>query len=127
MESTSTDKNHDEQWDFLDAVTGRSEDEPVYPKKREIPVPQKTKRPERRHPMWRLGNTLEMWRAVNRMTQEQLGEKVGVSRRTISAIENRRHQPALSLALAIAEVFEVPVEKIFRLHRPTFSKLNRDV
>ncbi len=77
---------------------------------------------KRRHPAWRLGNSMEVWRATHRMTQSELADKVGVSRRTIGGIENGKHEPVLSLALAIAEVFQAPVEDIFSLHRPQFPR-----
>ena len=47
-------------------------------------------------------------------TQSQLGEKLGVSRQTINAIENNRYDPSLSLALKIGEVFQESVEDIFK-------------
>ncbi len=49
----------------------------------------------------------------NEMTQEQLGEKVGVTRQTIMAIEGARYSPSLELAFQIAFVFGVPLEEVF--------------
>lgn len=86
-----------------------------------LPVPQRMHQPARRHPHWRLTNSLYMMRAVRNMSQTELGDKVGVTRQTISNIEKRRHEPALSLALAIAEALEMPVEGIFRIRRPKFG------
>ncbi len=47
------------------------------------------------------------------MTQEQLAEKVGVTRQTIIAIEGAKYSPSLELAFRIAHVFGVPLEEVF--------------
>lgn len=47
------------------------------------------------------------------MTQEQLAEKVGVTRQTIIAIENAKYSPSLELAFRIAYVFDSPLEEVF--------------
>jgi putative transcriptional regulator len=47
------------------------------------------------------------------MTQEQLAEKVGVTRQTIIAIEGGKYSPSLELAFRIARVFDVPLEDVF--------------
>ena len=47
------------------------------------------------------------------MTQEQLAEKVGVTRQTIIAIESAKYSPSLELAFKIARVFNVPLEEVF--------------
>jgi len=49
------------------------------------------------------------------MTQEQLAERVGVTRQTIIALEAGKYAPSLPLALRIARVFDVPVEGVFQL------------
>ena len=46
-------------------------------------------------------------------TQEQLGDRLEVSRQTINAIENNRYDPRLSLAFEIAEALGETVETIF--------------
>ena len=48
------------------------------------------------------------------MTQQQLADKVGVTRQTILAIEAGKYSPSLTLAFRIAKVFEVPLEKVFQ-------------
>lgn len=50
---------------------------------------------------------------MNSLTQEQLGEKVGVSRQTVIAIESNKYLPSLGLAFKIANIFRVKVEDIF--------------
>jgi len=76
----------------------------------------------RLHPSWRLENKLLTIRVARNMTQAELASLVGVTRQTISRIEKRRHEPALSLALAIAEALELPLQNIFKLKRPTFNR-----
>ena len=49
----------------------------------------------------------------NEMTQEQLAEKVGVTRQTIIAIEGAKYSPSLELAFRIALVFGVPLGDVF--------------
>lgn len=49
----------------------------------------------------------------NEMTQEQLAEKVGVTRQTIIAIESAKYAPSLELAFKIALAFGVPLEEVF--------------
>jgi putative transcriptional regulator len=47
------------------------------------------------------------------MTQQQLAEKVGVTRQTIIAMEQEKYSPSLELAFRIARVFDVPLEEVF--------------
>lgn len=47
------------------------------------------------------------------MTQQQLADKVGVSRQTIVAIEKGDYSPSLELAFRIARAFNVPLESVF--------------
>ena len=49
------------------------------------------------------------------MTQKQLAERVGVSRRTMNAIENARIAPTIDIAIRIADVFGVAVDELFHL------------
>ena len=49
----------------------------------------------------------------NEMTQQQLAEKVGVTRQTIIAMEQEKYSPSLELAFRIALVFGVPLEEVF--------------
>lgn len=47
------------------------------------------------------------------MTQQQLAEKVGVTRQTIIAMEQDKYSPSLELAFRIALVFNVPLDQVF--------------
>jgi putative transcriptional regulator len=49
------------------------------------------------------------------MTQQQLADKVGVTRQTIVAIEKEKYSPSLELAFRIALVFNSPLEEVFYL------------
>ena len=48
------------------------------------------------------------------MTQQQLAEKIGVTRQTVNAIELGKYSPSLEAAFRIAEVFDQPLESVFR-------------
>ncbi|NBD27166.1 helix-turn-helix transcriptional regulator [Paenibacillus glycinis] len=52
------------------------------------------------------------------MTQQQLAEKVGVTRQTIVAIEKGNYSPSLELAFRIALVFGSPLEEVFYIELP---------
>jgi putative transcriptional regulator len=48
------------------------------------------------------------------MTQQQLADKVGVTRQTILAIEADKYSPSLILAFRIAKAFNMPLEEVFQ-------------
>ena len=58
-------------------------------------------------------NRLKVLRAEYDWSQQDLAEKLDVSRQTINAIETEKYDPSLPLALKIARLFGQPVEKIF--------------
>lgn len=60
-------------------------------------------------------NTIKVQRAIKGLTQEELAQKVSVSRQTINAMEANKYVPSTVLALKIARVFEKPIEEIFLL------------
>jgi putative transcriptional regulator len=62
-----------------------------------------------------LNNRIRVFRAEHRMSQAELAEAIGVTRKTISTIESGRFVPSTVIALRIARYFEVPVEQIFTL------------
>ncbi len=57
--------------------------------------------------------TLKVQRAIHDMTQEDLANRVGVTRQTINAIEKQKYDPSLSLAFKLARLFDVRIEEIF--------------
>jgi putative transcriptional regulator len=49
----------------------------------------------------------------NEMTQQELADKVNVTRQTIASIEKGKYSPSLELAFRIALVFDKPLEEVF--------------
>jgi len=47
------------------------------------------------------------------MTQQELAEKIRVTRQTVNAIEQGKYSPSLEAAFRIAEVFALPLESVF--------------
>lgn len=60
-------------------------------------------------------NRLRVLRAERNWSQTDLGERVGVSRQAVTAIETGKYDPSLPLALKLARLFGLPVEAIFFL------------
>jgi len=60
-------------------------------------------------------NTIKVERAKLNLTQQDLADKIGVSRQTINSIEADRYVPSTVLSLKISEVFRIPVNEIFTL------------
>jgi len=60
-------------------------------------------------------NSLRVARAGLRLTQDELAQRVGVSRQTINALEANKYVPSTVLALKLARVFGQPVEQLFAL------------
>ena len=48
------------------------------------------------------------------MTQQELANRIGVTRQTVMAIEKARYSPSLEVAFRIARVFKTPLEMVFR-------------
>lgn len=48
------------------------------------------------------------------MTQQDLAERIGVTRQTVNAIETEKYSPSLEVAFRIAEVFGVRVDEVFQ-------------
>lgn len=63
----------------------------------------------------KLKNTLKVQRAKNNLTQEQLAELVGVTRKTINTVENGIYIPSTYLALKLSIALSVTVEELFQL------------
>jgi putative transcriptional regulator len=65
---------------------------------------------------WVIRNNIRKLRFYHdEMTQQQLAEKVRVTRQTIIAIEKEKYTPSLELAFRIARAFDVPFEEVFFL------------
>lgn len=59
-------------------------------------------------------NRLKVLRAERGWTQQDLGERVGVSRQTILSIEAEKYDPSLPLAFRLAAVFDASIEDLFQ-------------
>ena len=58
-------------------------------------------------------NRLRLLRAERSWSQQDLGDKLEVSRQSVNAIETGKYDPSLPLAFRIAELFALPIEEIF--------------
>ncbi|WP_240006960.1 helix-turn-helix transcriptional regulator [Pseudaquidulcibacter saccharophilus] len=64
--------------------------------------------------MGKITNNIRTLRFMNgEMSQGELGEKVGVTRQTIAAIETGKYSPSLEVAFKIAGVFNVTLLEVF--------------
>jgi len=66
-------------------------------------------------PRHEIRSLVRQHRALLGMTQQDLADRVGVTRQTILSIEKGKYTPSVALALQIAAVFEVGVEALFQL------------
>jgi putative transcriptional regulator len=48
------------------------------------------------------------------MTQQELADRIGVTRQTVNAIELGKYSPSLEVAFQIADVFDVTLDKVFQ-------------
>ena len=62
-------------------------------------------------------NSVHKQRQEANLTQEELAEKVGVTRQTVIAIEKGNYTPSVALALKLAKVFTVSVEDLFSIKK----------
>jgi putative transcriptional regulator len=62
----------------------------------------------------RVKNRLKVLRAERDWSQQDLAQRLAVSRQSVNAIETGRYDPSLPLAFRIAELFDMPIEAIFR-------------
>lgn len=62
-----------------------------------------------------LRNTIKVHRAIRNLTQAELGELAGVTRKSVNAIETGRMVPSVLLALKLARALGVSVNAIFSL------------
>lgn len=60
-----------------------------------------------------MNNRLKALRAGCSWSQQDLAERLDVSRQSVNAIETGRYDPSLPLAFRIADVFALPIEAIF--------------
>lgn len=58
-------------------------------------------------------NRIEEIRIAKGIKQDELGKMLGVSRQTISSLENGRYNPSITLAYKIAKLFDMTIEDVF--------------
>jgi putative transcriptional regulator len=58
-------------------------------------------------------NNLEKLRKTKNLSQDEFASLMGVSRQTISSLENGRYNPSILLAFKIARFFKLKIEDIF--------------
>jgi putative transcriptional regulator len=58
-------------------------------------------------------NRLRVLRAEREWSQQDLADRLAVSRQSVNAIETGKYDPSLPLAFRIAELFALPIEQIF--------------
>ena len=59
-------------------------------------------------------NQVRELRALREMTQQELADRVGVTRQTVIAIEQDKYSPSLETAFKVAMVLSVPIEQCFQ-------------
>jgi putative transcriptional regulator len=62
-------------------------------------------------------NSVKELRGERGMTQQELADAIGVTRQTVIAIEGDKYSPSLETAFRIAEMFKVPLERVFQYKR----------
>ena len=61
-----------------------------------------------------ISNRIRVLRFHNgEMSQAELGQRIGVTRQTIAAIEAGKYSPSLEAAFRIAQAFNLPLEEVF--------------
>jgi putative transcriptional regulator len=58
-------------------------------------------------------NSIELFRKQNGWTQQELADRVEVSRQTIISLESGRYNPSILLAFRLARLFSVQIENLF--------------
>ena len=58
-------------------------------------------------------NSLRKLRQAKGLSQQKLGDILGVSRQTINSVENGKFDPSLTLAIKLTKFFDEPVDSIF--------------
>ena len=61
-----------------------------------------------------MNNRLKELRAERGWSQQELADRLEVSRQSVNAIETGRYDPSLPLAFRLADAFELTIEQIFR-------------
>ena len=65
-----------------------------------------------------MDNRLKVLRAMRNWSQQELADRLDVSRQSVNAIETGKYDPSLPLAFRLADLFELRIEEIFTPPRP---------
>lgn len=68
-------------------------------------------------PKTRIQNQIRTLRFHRGMTQQDLADRIGVTRQTVNAIEGGKYSPSLEVAFQIAHVFDTPLDQVFQYVR----------
>jgi putative transcriptional regulator len=60
-----------------------------------------------------ISNSIAVWRAKAKLTQEELAHRVGVTRQTIICLEKNKYNPSLALAFRAAKVLGCTIVELF--------------
>ena len=60
-----------------------------------------------------MNNRIEAFRKARGIRQEELAKMLGVSRQTVSSLENGRYNPSILLAFKVARCFDTTIEEVF--------------
>ncbi len=71
------------------------------------------------NPNFELRNQVRHFRRAAEVTQQELADRIGVTRQTILSIEKGKYTPSVALALLISEALCVRVDELFQLERGT--------
>lgn len=66
-------------------------------------------------------NRLKELRARDGLNQTELAKRAKISRQTVSLIERNEYMPSLLIAMKIAQVFQEPIEQIFKFSEEELS------
>lgn len=69
----------------------------------------------------KINNQLKSFRQDMKITQEEIGKAVGVSRQSVIAIERGKYVPSLPLAFKLAKFFQVKIEDLFQLEEENYG------
>lgn len=69
----------------------------------------------------KINNQLKIFRQEKKITQEEIGKAVGVSRQSVIAIERGKYIPSLPLAFKLAKFFHVKIEELFQLEEENYG------
>ena len=76
--------------------------------------------------IYKVGNLIRYLREEKKLSQSQLGEKIGVSNKTISKWENGRGYPDTLILLSLAKELEITVDELLKGELNKNNKVNND-